>query len=145
MALAERADLVARLNLDGNFESRLRANTAALGRFHGSMGRVGRGVGQVGAGLARAGAIIGGAVVGGIAAATKAAADYEDAFAGVRKTVEATDGELSVLSEQFREMARTIPITAVEFARLGEIAGALGVHVSAIDEFAEVTAKLGVT
>ncbi len=145
MGLAERADLVARLNLDGNFESRLRANTAALGRFQGSMGRVGRGVGQVGAGIGRAGVRIGAAVLGAGAVIAKVAADYEDAFAGVRKTVDATEPELAKLSDQFRALSREVPIAATEFARLGEIAGALGVNVDAIDEFAEVTAKLGVT
>ncbi len=49
------------------------------------------------------------------------------------------------LEKDIRQLARTIPISATELARLGETAGALGVHVEDIDEFVEVTAKLGIT
>ena len=62
------------------------------------------------------------------ALATKAGMEYESAFAGVRKTVNATEQELAALSGQFRQMARDIPITAAEFARIGEAAGQLGEH-----------------
>jgi len=148
--IGERADLVARLNLDGNFAARLKANQSALGRFQGSLGRTGRGVGQIATGLGRAGLIIGGAVVTGLAGATKAAIDFEDAFAGVRKTVD--EAELAAagltfedLALKFREMATEIPIAATELARLGETAGALGVHVQDIDDFVRVTALLGET
>lgn len=145
MALADRAELAVRLTLDDRaFTGGIRRAQTGLSRFGSSAGRIGRGVGQVGAGLARAGTILGTAVVGGLALATREAIKYEDAFAGVRKTVNATDPELDALSLTLRDMATRIPIAATEFARLGEIGGALGIDVSRIDEFVEVTAKLGV-
>lgn len=146
MALADRAELAVRLTLDDRaFSGPLRRVQSTLGRLNTGFGRTGRGVGQLATGFARAGTIIAGAAVTGFALAAKAAIDYEDAFAGVRKTVEASDAELATLSDQFRELARNIPIAATEFARLGEIGGALGIDVTAIDEFVEVAAKLGVT
>jgi TP901 family phage tail tape measure protein len=146
MGLAEIAGLGVRLTLDAaGFNTGLKRATGSLNKFDSRVGSVGRGAGQLSSGLARSGAIIGTAVVGGFTAAAKAAIDYESAFAGVRKTVDASEAEFVTLSDQFRALARTIPISATEFARLGEMAGALGVNVNAIDEFVEVTAKLGVT
>src|SRR5687767_3973977 len=101
MGFAERADLVARLSLTGDFASRLRANQSALSRFQGNLGRTGRGVGQLATGLGRAGLVIGGAVVTGLAGAAKAAIDFEDAFAGVRKTVD--QAELAAAGLTFEE------------------------------------------
>jgi len=88
----------------------------------------------------------GGVAAAGIATwATKVAMDYETAFAGVKKTVDATDAQLQELSDGFRAMSREIPVSASELASLGEAAGALGVPIESIKEFARVTALLGVT
>jgi TP901 family phage tail tape measure protein len=138
MALAERADLVARLSLDDQFSSKLRRAQGALGQF-------GKGVGQLGAGIARIGAVAAGATAVALTGAVKAATDYEQAFSGVRKTLNATPAELEAISKQFREMARTMPIAAVEFARIGEAAGALGIPTKDVAEFSRVVALLGVT
>jgi TP901 family phage tail tape measure protein len=145
LGLAEVANLAVRINLEGNASRELTGLQKQVGSLSKGFGRAGKGVGQIGTGIARAGASIAvglGAI--GVGAA-KLAIDYEDAFAGVRKTVDASEEQLATLSGRFREMATEIPIAATEFARLGEIAGALGVEVDAIDEFVEVTAKLGVT
>jgi TP901 family phage tail tape measure protein len=145
LGLAEVANLAVRINLEGNASRELTGLQKQVGGLSKGFGRAGKGIGQVGAGFARAGASIGlGLAAVGVGAA-KLAIDYEDAFAGVRKTVNASEEELDALSTKFRDLATEIPIAATEFARLGEIAGALNVPVDAIDEFVEVTAKLGVT
>src|SRR5512139_48321 len=95
--------------------------------------------------IERIGILAAGAAVGAGAAAVKMAADYEQAFAGVRKTVEATDAELQRISKDILAMSTTIPIAATELARLGETAGALGVESQSIAEFVRITALLGET
>lgn len=77
--------------------------------------------------------------------ALDAGRSFESAFAGVRKTVEATEPELAKLSQEFRNLAKEIPITANEMARIGEAAGALGVKKQDILAFTRTMADLGVT
>jgi len=88
---------------------------------------------------------MGTAIVGAFALATKAAIDFEDAFAGVRKTVDATDAELGVLRQGLRDMTRELPLTHSELARIAEAAGQLGIQKEGILDFTEVMAKLGLT
>ncbi len=80
----------------------------------------------------------------GVGFAVKAAADYEDAFAGVRKTVEGTEKQFKRLSDEFRSISKEIPVSASELANLGEVAGQLGIETDNIDEFVRVIADLGV-
>ncbi len=71
------------------------------------------------------------AALGGFQASLKgtigAAISFESSFAGIRKTVDATEEEFSRLAKANREMARTIPATADDINRVGELAGQLGV------------------
>jgi TP901 family phage tail tape measure protein len=150
MALADTAQLAVRINLEGNASAGLDKLTRKVNGLGGSVGRAGRGIGQIGAGIAKAGLFVGGAAVAGLTGAAKAAIDFEDAFAGVKKTVNETELlaaglTFDELATSFREMATEIPIAATEFARLGETAGALGVDVESIEKFVETTALLGVT
>lgn len=120
--------------------------TGKLNNMNVAAGRVGRGVGQVAGGLSRLAFVAGTLAVGGLIASAKAAISFEDAFAGVRKTADLTEGEFTALALSFRKMATGIPISANELARLGEIAGALGIEGAGnIQEFSRVTALLGVT
>ena len=70
---------------------------------------------------------------------------FEDAFTGVRKTVDATLPQLAKMRGEFEDMSTRIPIAAVELFRIGEAAGQLGIQTKNISNFAEVMAKLGVT
>jgi TP901 family phage tail tape measure protein len=76
--------------------------------------------------------------------AVKASVSYESAFAGVRKTVNATEEEFASLSKEIRQMAREMPATAEEIAGVAEAAGQLGVATQDIRGFTEVMVKLGV-
>jgi len=79
------------------------------------------------------------------AASVKAAIDFESSFAGVRKTVEATEPEFAAMAQQFRDLSKEIPISVNELNRLGEAAGALGIPKAEIVDFSRVMALLGVT
>ena len=81
----------------------------------------------------------------GVGAAINAAIKFESAFAGVEKTVEATEEELAGLREEFLAMAREMPVAATTLARVGEAAGALGVAVPDIREFTKVVSTIGST
>lgn len=110
----------------------------------------GQGIRTAASNLAKLGLVAGTVAIGGLAAAARAAIDFEDAFASVRKTVDEADLTkvgltFRDLELEFRKMATQIPISASEFARLGETAGALGIRAQDITEFSRVTALLGVT
>ena len=62
-------------------------------------------------------------LIGG--AAIKAASDFQSSFAGVEKTVTATEPQLQKLAQGFRDMAKEIPVNVNEINRIGEAAGQL--------------------
>ncbi len=106
---------------------------------------LGKGIRQVGTGFTQLGTRAAVVAAGGLTAVVKTAIDFESAFAGVAKTVEATPAQLEELNSGFRELARTIPLSFEEFAAIGEQAGALGIARQDILEFTEVVAKIGTT
>lgn len=80
----------------------------------------------------------------------KSGIDFEQAFAGVSKTVDGVSddfGNLTDLGQQLRQsfidMSREIPVTASELARVGQIAGQLGIGADQIGEFVDVVTKMG--
>lgn len=77
-------------------------------------------------------------------AVSATAISFESAFAGVRKTVDATESEYAMLSEGLQDMSERIPASANELAGLMEIAGQLGVSKDNLLDFTEVIAGLGV-
>ena len=77
------------------------------------------------------------------AAAFKASVDFESAFAGVRKTVDATEEEFAVLRKGIRDMAKEMPASASQIAQVVEAAGQLGIHNENILEFSKVMIMLG--
>ncbi len=87
------------------------------------------------------------AISGALAAAGKEAfqigMEYESAFAGVQKTVDATDEQLAALSEGIRAMAMEIPATTTEIAGVAEAAGQLGIATDDILDFTRVMIDLG--
>ncbi len=77
-------------------------------------------------------------------AAAKAAIDYESAFAGVRKTVDATEEEYSQLSDAIIEMSNRLPQSASDIAGVMEVAGQLGVRgTESLLSFTETMIMLG--
>lgn len=75
--------------------------------------------------------------------AGKAAIDFESAFAGVRKTVEASEEDFAKLEKGIRQMAKELPASAVEIAGVAEAAGQLGIKTENILGFTRVMIDLG--
>ena len=86
------------------------------------------------------------AVVGAIAGgAVTAAVKFEDAFAGVRKTVDATEEQFAALKQGILDMSERLPLTATEIAAVAEAAGQLGIATEDILDFTEVMVQLGIS
>lgn len=98
-------------------------------------------VGKIGRGLS----VASGAVVGLGTTSAKAAIDYETAFAGVKKTVDATPEQLEDISDGIKNMAKNIPATTTEIAGVAEAAGQLGIATDDILDFSRVMIDLGVS
>lgn len=65
--------------------------------------------------------------VAALGASTKAAMDWETAWAGVTKTVDGTPEQMADMEAGLRNMAKTLPATHTEIAGVAEAAGQLGV------------------
>lgn len=76
-------------------------------------------------------------------AAYKASVDFESAFAGVQKTVNATTEEFGRFREEILEMSTTIPASASAIAEVAENAGQLGIKNEALMSFTRTMIDLG--
>jgi TP901 family phage tail tape measure protein len=88
-------------------------------------------------------------IAGAFGVAINSAIQFESAFAGVAKTVDATDDELSMLRAGLMAMAtdENNPLAgmenaAVELARIAELGGQLGVAAGDIEEFTQVIGEM---
>ena len=99
--------------------------------------------------LAKGATVAGGAIVGAAGLATKSAIDFEDAFAGVKKTVdfvgtqEEADAFFDGLETGIRKLSTKLPVTATEIAGVTEAAGQLGIQNGSLLDFTEVMLGLG--
>lgn len=114
------------------------AANASAGQAVGGMAVLGK------ASQAAGTALIAGVGVG-LALSAKAAIDFESSFAGVRKTVDASEGQFANLAQTLKDLSLDIPVNVNELARIAELGGQLGVGVGGLEEFTEVIAKLGAT
>lgn len=73
-----------------------------------------------------------------------ASVEFESAFAGVKKTIDATDAQLEILKTGIKEMALEIPASTTEIAGVAEAAGQLGIATDDIMSFTRVMVDLGV-
>lgn len=79
-------------------------------------------------------------------AATKSAIEFESAFTGVQKTVDATEEEYAALSKGITEMSERMPQSASAIAGVMEAAGQLGVRgTQNLLDFIETMIMLGDT
>lgn len=81
----------------------------------------------------------------GVGLITKAAIDWESAWAGVTKTINGTPAQLSAIESGLRDMARELPSSHEELAGIAEAAGQLGVQTPNILAFTRVMADLAQT
>lgn len=70
--------------------------------------------------------------------------EFESAFAGVKKTVNATDEEFDEFEKGLRDMSKVMPTTASELANIAESAGQLGIKNENLLTFTETMTNLGV-
>lgn len=85
-------------------------------------------------------------IVGAFAASTKAAVDWETAFTGVMKTVDASDAEYTQLAENIKQMATETASSKEDIAGVMEAAGQLGITgVDNLTSFTKTMIELGDT
>ena len=85
----------------------------------------------------------GAAVIAGGTASLKASISFESAFAGVKKTVNATDKELATMRKDILNMSKEMPTSANEIAGVAEAAGQLGIKTKNIAGFSKTMVMLG--
>lgn len=94
--------------------------------------------------IAGAAVTTGAAITAGIGASISVGSEFESAFAGVKKTVSATDAELAQMRDELRQMAKEIPMSAAELSGIAEAAGQLGIQNENLMEFTEIMADMSV-
>lgn len=89
--------------------------------------------------------IAGAGISAGLVGSIHAGSEFESAFAGVKKTVNATSEELAQMRDDIRKMAREeIPATAAELSAIAESGGQLGIHNENLIEFTGTMANMDV-
>jgi TP901 family phage tail tape measure protein len=129
---------------------------AELGAVEAAAGAAGLRVGtNFAQGLTKSGALLSGAgtaLTAGVtvplvavgALATNSAIQFESAFAGVRKTVNASEEEFAQLEQGIRDLGKEIPATREEIAKVTELGGQFGVPNENLLEFTRTVVDLGV-
>lgn len=137
------------------FQGQLRNLGPALTRLRRAFQQVAQAVDRFGQRLRRAGEalrnagsqlslLFTGPIAAAVGGSAAAAASFEQAMAGVAKTVDASAPVIERLGAEFVKLSDRIPISANELANIGEVAGQLGIQTGAIVDFAETVAQLGV-
>ena len=91
-----------------------------------------------------AAAVTGTAITAALGASVHVGSEFESAFAGVKKTVTATDAELAQMRDEIRQMAKEIPQSAAELSGIAEAAGQLGIENQNLMEFTQTMANMEV-
>ena len=78
----------------------------------------------------------------GMYLAGKAAIDFESSFAGVVKTVNGSPEQLNRIRQGFLDLSTQIPVSANELAKIGEVAGQLGIKTENISRFHKNNSRL---
>ena len=81
----------------------------------------------------------------GIAAATKTSIEFEDAWAGVTKTVNATPQQFEKINVGLKDLAQNTSSTYQDIAHFAELAGQMGIPTDSIVGFTKTITQLGDT
>lgn len=137
------------ISLRDEFSSKMKKAAEETSRFSKQIERTGRDVKKISKAYASTGAALTKGItlplVGLAVGAGKAAIDFESAFAGVRKTVDATEEQFKMLEKGIILMSTKMPQSAAEIAGVAEAAGQLGIKTENILMFTETMVKLGDT
>lgn len=134
-----------------NFSSGIKSAKAALSDFTDSSAKFSQKMKSVGSAMTATGATLTKTVTLPLTAlgtiATKSAITFESAFAGVKKTVNATSDEYKTLSKNIKQMATETASSSTEIAGVMEVAGQLGIEVGesgkTITKFTRTMIELG--
>ena len=111
----------------------------ALSSYADSANRVGEATSKVGKSLSKN---VTAPIVAIGAYALKAETEFESAFAGVRKTVDATEKEYAQLEQAIKNMSLEIPSAADDLSGVMEIAGQLGILQKNLADYTEKVVAL---
>ena len=78
-----------------------------------------------------------------LTASAKGAIEFESAFAGVEKTVDATEEQFKELKQGIRDMSKELPSSTTEISEVAEAAGQLGIKTENILSFSKAMLDLG--
>ena len=95
--------------------------------------------------IATAAGVAGAAVAAAAVASIAVGKEFETAFTGVKKTVDATDEEYAKLRQNILDMSEEIPSSASDIAGVMEIAGQLGIATESLTDFTKTMINLGVS
>lgn len=94
--------------------------------------------------VSTAAVVAGTATAAALGAAVAKGSEFESAFAGVKKTVNATDAQLQEMRDDIRQMATEMPKTAAGLSEIAESAGQLGIQTDNITLFTKTMADMEV-
>jgi len=150
MVTAKDAKVVVSLDFQANGQSLGRA-VRDIEKNLNALQRRSAQVGKSMSGIIPAFAATGAAAFSAYKFATSAAIQFEDSFAGIKKTLNFTEGaavsaekKFKNLSDEIRDIAKTTPIATNELNKIGEIGGQLGIQASQIGKFVDTISKLTV-
>lgn len=130
-----------------NLTAQLEASRSKLNNWGTAFQNAGTKISDVGQSMSKVGSTltlgVTTPIVAAGTAAVKSAIDFESAFAGVQKTVDATDTQLAKLKQGIIGMSQELPTSAVEISAVAEAAGQLGIQTDNILGFTRVMVDLG--
>lgn len=133
-------DILVKVGADiSDFSRKMQESTRALGRFMDANNKTFDSFSKTGKAVTGFGM----AVTGGLGVAAKQAIDFESSFAGVRKTVDASEKEFAILEQGIRDMAKELPASVHEINGVAEAAGQLGIKKENILDFTRTMIDLG--
>lgn len=95
--------------------------------------------------MGRTAMVAGSVMAVGLAGATKAAIDWDSAWAGVTKTVDGSPEQLAAVEAGLRGLTSVLPASHTEIAAVAEAAGQLGIKTPEIVDFTQTMINLGET
>jgi len=75
----------------------------------------------------------------------KTAIEWESSFAGVRKTIDATEEQYKALEKGILNLSKTNPIDPNQLAKIAELGGQLGVAKENVIDFTDTISKIAIT
>lgn len=152
-SVSQQLDKLERTQSNTNGAKGVRESTSAYQSLASQLEKAGKGLKDVGEGIDTITKPIQYAstalAAGGVASA-KFAIDFEDSFAGVKKTVDATPEQLAKIKQGIIDLSTTgidgrgaIPQTTTELNELAAAGGQLGISQENIIDFTEVMAQMG--